>query len=283
MFKKKSRLKVENVTQRTAQASWALFLLRALPLIIALVLIYFSIAFLHKKLYYDNEFFQLQKIEAKAGENFSYERIITILSEQEIEPGKGTLPSLPIAEIRQRFLLEPMIADVKVRRIYPGTLRIEISERIPIAILHFLDKNKKIFFHKIDKNAIILPDEIRGGPITLPLVNRIPMRGNISLGEKTDNHCLLAVVQLLNQLAMRPEAGLYDIVVIQVNDKDRHLVLYLNAKGKLFKQSAQIVIPMDKISEALDKLKTICDARLKTGQTISYIDVTLKDNIPVIK
>jgi|BioPla2DNA2_1021312.scaffolds.fasta_scaffold74693_2 cell division septal protein FtsQ len=279
MAKRKERLAVEARNERKKPSIWGLMLLRALPFLLAVLLLLGAVSFCRKKLYYNNPLFQLKKIETSQTDNFSSSRIITILSEMGVESGRYTLPLLPLREIRQRFLKEPIVGEVRVRRIYPDTLQVTLVERVPVAYLHF-PGSLGLPSMSLDRHGVVLPGNMKGATSKLPIINHIPNPGNLKIGERTENTFLLGALYLLNQLAVRPEGIYYDVFLIQLNQADHQLILRLNERG-VFRQSAQVIVSLDHIAQCLDRLKHIVKLRMESGQTISYIDVSYEKNVPV--
>ncbi len=279
MVKRSDKLKVEVREQIRKPGFWGFMLLRTLPLLLAVLLLLGTAWFFRKKLYYNNALFQLKTIETSQSDNFPLLRIVTILSEMGIESGRHTLPSLPLEQIRQRFLKEPLIGEVRVRRFFPDTLQVTLVERIPVAYLHFPSRSG-LPSMSIDRHGVILPGNVKGATSKLPIINHIPNSGNLQIGERTENPFLLGVLYLLNQLAVRPEGIYYDVFLVQINQPEHQLIMRLNARG-VFRQSAQIILSLDHIALGLDRLKHIVKLRMESGQTISSIDVSYEKNIPV--
>ncbi|MFA6930266.1 MAG: FtsQ-type POTRA domain-containing protein [Lentisphaeria bacterium] len=279
MVKRSDKLKVEVREQSKTPGFFGKILLRILPLLLAIVLLLGTAYFCRKKLYFNNSLFELKQIETSQSENFPRMRIVTMLSEMGIESGRQTLPLLPLAEIRQRFLKEPLAGAVQVRRIFPDTLQVRIVERIPVAYLHFPSRSR-LSVLSIDRNGVVLPGEVKGASTKIPIINHIPNANNLVVGERTDNSYLLSVLLLLNQLAVRSEGAYYDVFLLQINQADQQLILRLNARG-IFRQSAQIILSLDHIVQGLERLKHIVKLRMESGQTISFIDVSYEKNVPV--
>lgn len=279
MAKRSDRLTVEVREQIKKPGLWAVMFLRALPLLFALLLLIGAAWFCRNKLYYNNELFLLKNIETSQSDNFNQLQIVTILSEMGIESGRYTLPLLPVKEIRQRFLNEPLIGDVQARRIFPDTLRVTIVERVPVAYLHFPPR-PGLSSMSIDRHGVILPGNVQGPLSKLPIINHIPNPGSLRIGERTNNPSLLGVLSLLNQISVRPEGIYYDVFLVQINQPEHQLIMRLNARG-VFRQSAQVVLSMDHISQGLDRLRHIVKLRTESGQTISSIDVSYEKNVPV--
>lgn len=279
MVKRSDKLTVEVREQIRKPGFWGFMLLRTLPLLLAVLLLLGTAWFCRKKLYYNNSLFLLKSIETSQSENFNRLRIVTILSEMGIESGRQTLPALPLQLIRQRFLREPLIGEVRVRRIFPATLQVTLVERIPVAYLHFPSRSG-LPTMSIDRYGFVLPGSVKGATSKLPIINHIPNPGNLQIGERTENPCVLGVLYLLNQLAVRQEGIYYDVFLVQINQPEHQLIMRVNARG-IFRQSAQIILSLDHIAQGLDRLKHIVKLRMESGQTISFIDVSYEKNVPV--
>ncbi|NLF93901.1 MAG: FtsQ-type POTRA domain-containing protein [Oligosphaeraceae bacterium] len=277
MAKTKEKLLTEAMAEKNPPGFWLKLVLRCTPLVLAIVLVLLSIWFLRQNLYLHNQFFRLKKIAAQPTSNYSELRLKTILSEMGVEENSGTLPALPVGAIRERLQKEPLIATSTIRRIFPDTLQISIRERVPVAVLQSRHQGCEF---TIDQEAFILPGEVRGLSANLPLVITIPNDHALRIGDQTDNRWLRGVLQFLDLLAARPEGTLYLPRLIRINQPGNQLHVQLQAKG-IFKQGATLVLPLDNLAPALDRLRDVVRQRSQTGQSISYIDVTLERNIPV--
>lgn len=277
MAKKKDKLLTQAIAEKNPPGFFLKLVLRFTPLGLAIILVLLSLWFLRQNLYLHNQFFTLKTIKVTPTNNFSELRIKTILSEMGVEENKGTLPTLPLASIRERLLREAMIGDIAIRRIFPDTLQISISERLPIAILQINYQGQE---YTIDRNAMILPGNAHGISQKLPIVIAIPNAHALRIGERTNNRWLLGVLSFLDHLATRPDGSLYEPRLIRINSTSNQLHIQLNAKG-IFKQGANLIVPLEHVGQALDRLRDVVRRRTETRQTISHIDVTLERNIPV--
>jgi len=277
MVKKKEKLLTEAMAEKNPPGFFLKVILRFTPLGLAIILVLLSLWFLHQTLYLHNQFFTLKKIETAATNNFTELRIKTILSEMGIEENKGTLPSLPLASIRERLLREPMVGDVAIRRIFPDKLKINISERLPVAILQSNYQGRE---YTIDRNGMVLPGDAHGISQKLPIIIAIPNAYALHIGERTNNRWLLGVLNFLDHLATRPDGSLYEPRLIRINQSSNQLHIQLNAKG-VFKQGANLIVPLENLGPALDRLRDIVRSRTESRQTISHVDVTYEHKVPV--
>jgi cell division protein FtsQ len=91
-------------------------------------------------------FMKLAVVEVVNQKRLSREEIITLAG---VKPGDAML-GLRLKRIGEQLVRNPWIATVKVRRYFPHTLTIELTEREPVAVvnmgyLYYLDKNGDVF------------------------------------------------------------------------------------------------------------------------------------------
>lgn len=70
---------------------------------------------------------------------------------------------LDLDQVRANVTKHPWVADVRVRREYPGTIQIHVTEREPQALLLLDD------FYLVDRHGKIFKRRERGDPVDLPV------------------------------------------------------------------------------------------------------------------
>jgi len=242
--------------------------------ILALVLLYLLCQSLWGMLYTNNKHFLFTTLQFHSTNNFPAERIISDLTSLGIEERQITLANIDLWKIRKHFMSSPLVESVQIRRIIPGTLAIDLQERVPVAWLVCSPRLA------IDKNGIVLPSGLKGCPSTLPQITGIKKPGELKIGEKTDDRMLQGALAYLQQAKIREESFFRSVSVIQLDGGNGTLTLYLDANG-IFTQNARIIIPLKEMNKALDRLVGIVLERSASNQSISFIDVTFERNIPV--
>lgn len=106
----------------------------------------------------EDSFFQVREVEIRGCRKIPKE---TILSLAGIE-GMPNLFSLPLKEISERVETHPWVDQVKVRKVFPDRILIQIEERKPMAILQleepfYIDSNGVIFSRVGDRDEYNFP------------------------------------------------------------------------------------------------------------------------------
>lgn len=226
-----------------------------------------------RRLYTDNPHFIFTTLKFKPTNNFTTNDVVIKLSELGVEEHQITLPNLKLREIRQAFLTNPLIADIELRRRLPGTLDIVISEREPVASIMCASPMT------IDRHGMILPPNIKGCPADMPRITGVANSGSLKIGQVIEDPMLKSALEFLRLARLREEQYLRCIKLIQIDNKNGTLCLYMEANG-IFKSMAQVILPANDLKRSLDRLAAIVLDRSAKGQTLSSVDVTFEKNIP---
>ncbi|MDD4099055.1 MAG: FtsQ-type POTRA domain-containing protein [Lentisphaeria bacterium] len=228
--------------------------------------------------YRANPHFALVNIDTNPTPNYSSNRVLTILSEMGIEIGRNNLMNLKLKAIHDRLASEPLVKTTEVRRILPDTLQIRLTERVPAAMLHCIPP------FNIDPEGVILPYQIKDVPDTLPHITGVRNPSLLVPGQKTDDQMMAAALRLLQLVRVRPDGRNLDIALIQLDYQQRRLRLIVRALpfSPVFRSGAQVLVPVNGMNAALDRLNDIVLHKIKTNGTISVVDVTYEHRINVI-
>lgn len=228
--------------------------------------------------YRANPHFALVNIDTNPTPNYSSNRVLTILSEMGIEIGRNNLMNLKLKAIHDRLASEPLVKTTEVRRILPDTLQIRLTERVPAAMLHCIPP------FNIDHEGVILPYQIKDVPDTLPHITGVRNPSLLVPGQKTDDQMMAAALRLLQLVRVRPDGRNLDIALIQLDYQQRRLRLIVRALpfSPVFRSGAQVLVPVNGMNAALDRLNDIVLHKIKTNGTISVVDVTYEHRINVI-
>jgi cell division protein FtsQ len=112
-----------------------------------------------------------------------------VLAQAQIQKGDNLL-ALNLSLVRKRLLAHPWIAAAYVAREIPGTIRIEITEHQPLAVL---DLGRKFL---IDTHGRIFKEYNPDDPQDIPLVTGMAY-WDISLGDDALSPVMAAVVEVL--------------------------------------------------------------------------------------
>jgi len=239
-----------------------------------IALLYGSYTGLKWVLFTHNSHFTLNALDVKATENLRSEGVVQILAGIGIQPGTANLFEIDILAARQRLEQEVVVARAEVSRRIPDTLVVRIYERRPSAKLQC--KPRLL----IDDEGYILPYWETRGDILLPTITGIHKPSQLSPGQVTTDKALLGAVRFLHETRSRPEGVIYDIELIQLDYYLPSLKVHLR-KRDIFLDGAVVIVPVDGMDAALDRLRDIVKMRMEAGKVTRFIDVTYEKNCPV--
>lgn len=98
------------------------------------------------EMFADATFFKLERIEVPRLQQLSQEEIVSLAG---VKLGESLL-KIDLQHVAEQLEKNPWVEKLKVRRRFPGTLSIEITERVPVAVvnmgyLYYLDSKGEIF------------------------------------------------------------------------------------------------------------------------------------------
>ncbi|MBQ7650095.1 MAG: FtsQ-type POTRA domain-containing protein [Victivallales bacterium] len=271
--------------QRRQRLATRMSLIVACALFLVACLV-FGCLWFYRLFYRDNPHFILRELLLEETANYNQKKVQEILEGNAQYPcviGRTSLLNLDLGRIRARFLDEPMVKDVTLRRIMPCTLEVAIQERTAIAIV----STKKAAAALIDEDGILFPFLSKEG-LNFPMPFIIKNDGIDSLpkGVPVDDVGINGAVALINEISTRKKldgAGYAVNYVILNYERERLEAGFRPLSGnKVFPKEAQVWIPMDKdkMLEALGRFDAILARKISDHETLSFADVTLQYNVP---
>lgn len=183
---------------------------------------------------------------------FQLERILVqgsnLLPEEDYQRLLGDLEGVGIHELDLtdiRILLEahPLVKAVRVSRRYPRTIRVEVVERSPLAILN-LDPHLLI-----DAEGVILPDAGLSDDLLVPVLSGFnPARELYPPGQKTLSIKVHQAVALLNQIQVQYPSLYYNLSEITLNVHDEFVLI-------LAERPTRVILGRDRMGSKLAILK----------------------------
>ena len=227
---------VEQNKKRTASGApaparrWRLLLLL---LIVPLLLIGGAVWGCHalKNLWFtDNRHLVLRKVDVLSSGYWSGR-------DRELAARTGLNPGIPMfridpAEVRRALEKIPCIAKARVYRELPDTLRIELNERVPRAIIG--SRNSPVV---ADENGVLMlrRESMASGNLELPVVTGLSLKNCRPGGIIAGAEPALKLIMLAMQ-----EFPVYNIAAVSVNSDDS-MVCYLYYRGG--KSCYRVVVP----------------------------------------
>lgn len=244
----------------------------------AIVLAILACVYSYRSLYTGNNLFTLSRIDVVGADELLDKEIRAETERMGIRPFESHLPGLDIKTLREKLLANSRVSDVKLRRLFPDTLQIEVSARVPVAILHF-PKSARRQELLIDQEGMVLPRDARANAESLPTVIGINPKLQLVPGEQCQDKAILAFLTFLKESRLRPEGSHYEVMNVKLDDRNGRMILTLEASG-VFRNGAKMVMPIDNVSQEMDRVKVVVELRQQANETISYINAEYQ-NIPV--
>ncbi|MBE0447702.1 MAG: FtsQ-type POTRA domain-containing protein [Actinobacteria bacterium] len=184
----------------------------------------------------------------------------------------SSLLSVPIKEIRERILKDPWIKDVTIKRRLPDTLRIEIKERIPIALISHSQGGK---FYLIDEDLFVIAERQYADGIGVPTITDLEIE-KIKVGDGIVNDSLDNAIKCLKSM----DPSLRKTISLLAASSVDKLSLYLS----LYKGRDNVEILYGESKQAEEKNKVLQTILKEQGQQVILIDIrNFPQSDPVIK
>ena len=189
-----------------------------------------------------------------SGENFlaksEYNEIIGSIDVKSI---KG----FDIEDLSERLELNPFVKAVRVSKHYPSTIKIEIVEREPIAII-----NNKIQL-MIDDNAIVLPNNTTIENSLIPVLSGFnPATDLYPLGQITYSIKVKEAIEILAYIKNNYSDFYDEISELTINKDDEYEII-------LSEEPTRVILGKNNISKKIKILKNF-DKALGQRQLTSY-------------
>jgi cell division protein FtsQ len=181
-----------------------------------------------------------------------------------VSEGRNILSVSP-AEMVRRAARSPWIKGISVNRHLPASLRVQIEERAPVAVLH---REKGGFLVDSEGRAIMHVDDARLW--RLPVVSGLPVR-RIAPGEQVDARNLAVALDLARFAAAEKRLGASEAIEIWAGDPN-DLSLFANGieirvgRGEYAEKFGRWFLVADQLSQRVPDLAVV-DLRFQ-GQVI---------------
>jgi cell division protein FtsQ len=210
-------------------------------------------------------FLRLERIEVTPLKRLKQEDVIALTG---VRTGDDLL-SLRLGRVSEQLMKNPWVEKVRVRRYFPNTLAIEISEREPVAIINMG------YLYYVDNKGEIFKPLNSGDGLNYPVLTGITEEDMV----KDPNGSKEAMAQALNLIGMlqgRRGLALADISEIHY-DKGYGYTLFTMNGG------VPVKLGNGSFEEKLARLARIYGELQAQLPTLEYIDLDYSDKIIVKK
>ena len=210
-------------------------------------------------------FFHVKKIEVSTTKRLTREEVLAAAG---AEPGRDLL-RMNLKKMGDQLALNPWVETVRIRRYYPDTISIAITEREPLAVVNMG------YFYYLDKKGVVFKVLNQGDRLDYPVVTGFSEQDlvNDPAGMK---EALQTTCALLTLLREKCAFILADVSEIHF-DKGYGFTLFTASGGLPVKiGSGDFAAKFSRLARIYQNLKA-------QAQTIQYIDLDYNDKIIVKK
>jgi cell division protein FtsQ len=232
------------------------------------------------KLVYENRSFAIQKIEVQTDGVISSDQLRRWSG---VRTGQNLL-ALDLARVKRNLEMVPIIDSVSLERILPGTLRLRVSEREPIAQVNVpvprRDGGLDVRIFQLDENGYVMlpldPRQRAAPPIPadgeLPLILGVNA-ADLQPGRKLESTQLQAALKWIDLFESSPMANIMELKKIDILSPE---VLVVTTG-----QGSEITFALQNFDQQLLRWQRVQEECAKLNKTIATLNLAVMDNTPL--
>ncbi len=209
-----------------------------------------------------SSFFQVKEIEVVNNHDYLPGEVIELSG---LRPG-GNIFQLDAESCRKRLLENVNFRDVRIQRIFPGTVRVSVEEREPRARIKFGQ------LYTIDEQGVILKGRKEDYPGSLPVVRGLRVKGDVLTPESDREACL----QLLREIDKHDIGTMLRISDISLSASDEIVIRTDDGPTITLKKNGYGV-QMGRLKVVLEELGGEISRTSKVDLRYSQIPVSFRD------
>jgi cell division septal protein FtsQ len=231
------------------------------------------------RLIYENDTFAIHQIDAQTDGVLTGE---TIRRWAGVKTGEN-LMALDLMSVKRKLESQPPIESVAVERVLPGTLKLNVSEREPIAqtLVTFgraVGGLTQAVYDFDQDGFTMIPLDSQWRTAPPPANERLPILdgvkgGDVQLGRPVDSPQIQAALRLLVEFDHSPMTGIVEFQRINVAVPE---VLQVTTT-----QGAVVTFSLSHFDTQLRRWRIIYDQYQKWGKAIASLDLSIANNLPV--
>jgi hypothetical protein len=239
------------------------------------------------RLVFQNESFAVRRIQVQNEGVIPPEEIVRWSGVKE----RDNLLALDLTRVQRYLELMPLIRSAAVERVPPDILRIRVVEREPIArvMARWLDgveTGTTVVNYYLDEEGSLMgwTDGLGGGSMhlrkgkSLPVLEGMPV-SELRSGRSTTKPEAIAALRLVS---LFERSTMAQRVVLESVDLTVTGLLDVQARSRLGGAVSRVRFGYEAMEEQLLSWRRIHDYGLRQGQEIQRLDLSVRDNIPVI-
>jgi len=263
--------------------------LRAVVLLFAVCLTAFAALFaawrggelLLRRSVYENKAFAIQRIHVETDGVLSPEQIRAWAGVR----AQGNLMALDLARVKRDLELMPAIEAAAVERILPGTLRIRVTEREPLARVIFARAQSRGAYTNstltLDRNGYFMfpVERSQRQQPSAATDDHLPILAGIAVsdmrpGRQVESPQVRAALELIQAFQLSPMAGVVDLKVIDVSQPNVLVV----ATG----QDNEVTFGLNDFETQLRRWRLVHDYAQGARRHITSLDLAVANNAPML-
>ncbi len=231
------------------------------------------------KLVYENKSFAITRIDVQTDGVIAPDQLQRWSG---VRPGQNLL-ALRLEDVKRDLEMQAVIESVSVERILPGTLRLRVTEREPVAqVIVPVQKAGGGFdtkTYQIDENGYVMtPLDPRQRAVPpaqsddlLPLI--LGIRGELQPGRKLDSAQVQAALKWIAAFESSAMANIVDLKKIDVVSPEVLIV----TTG----QGSEITFSLNNYEQQLLRWQKIHEECARSNRTIATLNLAVADNTPL--
>ena len=233
------------------------------------------------KFVYENAEFAIQRVDVQTD---------GVIAPDQLRSWSGVklganLIALDLTAVKRNLQLEPVIDSVSVERVLPRTLKIRVTERIPIAQVNVPRaagaNGVVISVFQLDAAGVVMqPLDSRMSAIPLAQMkdSRLPEIKGLNASQLQPGHRVVmpqaqAALQLVSAFGYSPMAGLVDLRRIDVSAPG--VIVVTTGQG------GEITFGLQNLEQQLGRWRVIYDLGRRNNKAIASADLAVSNNVPV--
>ena len=229
-----------------------------------IVLFYWKGEFLLKQPFYLYQRFPFQKIDFHTNGILTNSRFLKMIN----LPKKGNLLDINLLSVTQSLEKFPLIKEVKIEKVFPFSLNVKVTERIPIAKIR---DNKGNFSYVLDSEGVFLANNEKWQIHHLPEIV-LPKKEIQKEGEVLDLQWQFAL-QLVSHFLKNIQNS--EWLPLRVSLKNQHLIEMESKDG------IRVFFGAENQERQIQDYSLIRKEMQNKGKKISSINLLPKKNIPI--
>jgi hypothetical protein len=232
------------------------------------------------RLIYDNPAFDVERIDVKTDGVISVEQVRRWSG---VTAGQNLL-ALDLTRVKRDLEMAAPIRSAAVERVMPHTLKLRVTERVPVAQISVLrlkpgSTTEPSIVYLDGEGFVMTPLSAAQRALAARTNDVLPAICGLNLGEvmpgrKIDSAQVRGALQLIDAFRHSPLAGLTDLRMVDVSSPEL-LQATTGDQGK-------IVFSLSNPDQQLRRWRDIRDRAQQQGMVIASLDLSVPGNIPAV-